>query len=97
LFDAYGEPVLAYATWDSFFQLRRGRGNATRQQLRAMQNDADTERSKSKDNIHEPPRYEKRVEATELGNYVPQLVQVRWVPEMEGEGGVVAIIDNPTW
>ena len=62
-----------------------------------MQNDADTVRSNSNNNLHEPPWYEKRVEAMELGNYVPQLVQVRWVPEMEGGVGVVAIIDNPTW
>ena len=97
MFTANGEPVLAYAPWDSFFQLRRGRRNATRQQWRAMQNDADTERSNLNNNLHEPPWYEKRVEAMELGNYVPQLVQVRWVPEMEGGVGVVAIIDNPTW
>ena len=59
---------------------------------------ADTERSKSKNNLHEPPWYEKRVKEMELENYVPQPdIQVRWGPEMEGKGGVVAIIDNPTW
>ena len=59
---------------------------------------ADTERSKSKNNLHEPPWYEKRVKEMELENYVPQPdIQVRWRPEMEGGGGEVAIIDNPTW
>ena len=50
----------------------------TRQQWRAMQNGADTERSKSKNNLHEPPWYKKRVKEMELENYVPQPnIQVR--------------------
>jgi len=61
-----------------------------------MQNEADTERSKSKNNLHETPWYEKRVAGMELENYVPQPgIQVRWGPKMEGGGDVVAINDNP--
>jgi len=40
----------------------------TRQQWRAMQNDADRERSKSENNLHEPPWYEKRFKEMELEN-----------------------------
>jgi len=74
--------------------------SATRQEWRAMQNEADQERSGSKNlnKQHEPPWYEKSVEAMEFDDYVLQPdIQVRWSSKMAGRGRQMAIIDNPTW